>query len=100
MYFRMDHPRVEFDDYAPFIPEQMAEELTSIAHDMKGMKVVHLNSTATGGGVAEILQSMVPLMDSLGIETERIVIKPQDDFFQGHQADTQHAPGRSRLPVR
>ena len=82
MYFRMDHPPVEFDDYVPFIPEQMAEELTSIAGDMKGMKVVHLNSTATGGGVAEILQSIVPLMDSLGIETERIVIKPQDDFFR------------------
>ena len=82
MYFRMDHPPVEFDDYVPFIPEQMAEELTCIAGDMKGMKVVHLNSTATGGGVAEILQSIVPLMDSLGIETERIVIKPQDDFFR------------------
>ena len=82
MYFRMDHPPVAFDDYVPFIPEQMAEELTGIAEDLKGMKVVHLNSTATGGGVAEILQSIVPLMDSLGIETERIVIKPQDDFFR------------------
>ena len=82
MYFRIDHPPVAFEDYVPFISEQMANELTGIAEDLRGMKVVHLNSTATGGGVAEILQSMVPLMDSLGIETERIVIKPQDDFFR------------------
>ena len=44
---------------------------------------MHLNSTATGGGVAEILQSMVPLGNSLGIETERIVINPDSaEFFQ------------------
>jgi trehalose synthase len=44
---------------------------------------LHLNSTATGGGVAEILQSMVPLGNSLGMETERIVIEPDAaEFFQ------------------
>ena len=45
--------------------------------------MAHLNSTATGGGVAEVLQSMVPLFNALGIETERIVINPSDpEFFQ------------------
>jgi len=49
---------------------------------MGQLRVLHLNSTATGGGVAEILQSMVPLGNSLGIETERIVINPdRPEFF-------------------
>jgi trehalose synthase len=49
---------------------------------MGQLRVLHLNSTATGGGVAEILQSMVPLGNSLGIETERIVINPDAaEFF-------------------
>ena len=81
MYFRMDHPPVKFDDYKPLIPAEMADELTTIASELRGMTVAHLNSTATGGGVAEILQSMVPLMNSLGIETERIVIDPPSQFF-------------------
>ncbi len=81
MYFRMDHPSVEFSDYLPLIPPDMADELTAIAEELRGMTIAHLNSTATGGGVAEILQSMVPLMNSLGIETERIVIDPPPEFF-------------------
>ena len=60
----------------------MAEELTAVADQLRGMSAVHLNSTATGGGVAEILQSMVPLMNSLGIETQRMVIDPPAEFFQ------------------
>ena len=81
MYFRMDHPPVEFSDYLPLIPSAMADELTAIAGELRGMTIAHLNSTATGGGVAEILQSMVPLMNSLGIKTERIVIDPPPEFF-------------------
>ena len=81
MYFRMDHPPVEFSDYLPLIPLDMADELTAIAEELRGMTIAHLNSTATGGGVAEILQSMVPLMNSLGIKTERIVIDPPPEFF-------------------
>ena len=81
MYFRMDHPSVEFKDYVPLISAEMASELTTIAEELRGMTVAHINSTATGGGVAEILQSMVPLMNSLGIKTERIVIDPPPAFF-------------------
>jgi trehalose synthase len=58
------------------------EELLAAARDMKGLRVAHLNSTATGGGVAEILQSLVPLTDGLGIHTERVVISPPPQFFQ------------------
>ena len=83
MYSKLDHPPVSFDSYIPLMDSGLTEELTSAAAGMRGLRVLHLNSTATGGGVAEILQSLVPLGNSLGIETERIVIDPGSaEFFQ------------------
>ncbi|MCH9017547.1 MAG: glycosyl transferase family 1, partial [Chloroflexi bacterium] len=83
MYSRLDHPRVSYEDYRPFLDPKLADELAAVAGEMGQLRVLHLNSTATGGGVAEILQSMVPLGNSLGIETERIVINPDsEEFFQ------------------
>ena len=83
MFSRLDHPPVSYNDYRPFLDPKLADELAAIAEEMGQLRVLHLNSTATGGGVAEILQSMVPLSNSLGIETERIVVNPDvEEFFQ------------------
>ena len=82
MFSKLDHPPVSFDDYRPFLDPKLADDLAAVAGEMGQLRVLHLNSTATGGGVAEILQSMVPLGNSLGIETERIVINPDSaEFF-------------------
>ena len=81
MYLRVKHPPVAFDQYRPLISSQLADELTLLASQLGHLRFVHINSTATGGGVAEILQSMVPLMNSLGIATERVVIEPPPEFF-------------------
>ena len=83
MYLKLDHPPVSLDDYLPFMDSDLADELTSAAAGMRQLRVAHINSTATGGGVAEVLQSMVPLFNALGITTERIVINPTEaKFFQ------------------
>ena len=83
MFSRLDHPSVSYEDYRPLLDPSLADELAGIAGEMGQIRVLHLNSTATGGGVAEILQSMVPLGNSLGIETERIVVNPNAaEFFQ------------------
>ena len=82
MYLRITHPPVAFDQYRPLISSQLADELTLVASQLEHLRFVHINSTATGGGVAEILQSMVPLMNSLGITTEWVVIEPPVEFFQ------------------
>jgi len=71
MYSRLDHPPVRFDDYRPLLDPKLADELAAVAGELGKLRALHLNSTATGGGVAEILQSMVPLGNSLGIKTER-----------------------------
>ena len=82
MFSRLDHPPVAYEDYRPLLDPKLADELATVAREMGQLRVLHLNSTATGGGVAEILQSMVPLGNSLGIETERIVINPDAaEFF-------------------
>jgi trehalose synthase len=83
MFLKLDHPPVSLDAYRPYMDSDMADELTSVAAELRGLRVAHLNATAIGGGVAEILQSMVPLFNSLGIATERIVIDPTDpEFFR------------------
>ncbi len=82
MYLKLAQPVVPFEHYLPQITPQLADELTAVARDLGHLRVVHLNSTASGGGVAEILQSLVPLMNSLGIATERVVINPEPEFFK------------------
>jgi len=61
---------VDFGQYSPLISSKVSDQLTDVASKFKGLCIVHLNSTAKGGGVAEIFQSMTPLMNSLGVSTE------------------------------
>ena len=83
MYLKLDHPPVTLDAYRPYMEPELANELASVAAELRGLRVAHLNATAIGGGVAEILQSMVPLFNALGIATERVVIDPTEaEFFQ------------------
>lgn len=82
MFVKLDHPAVAFDQYAAHVPPETTDELLSTAAQLNGLRIVHINSTATGGGVAEILQSLVPLTNALGISTERVVINPPPEFFQ------------------
>ena len=82
MFFTVPSAAVPYDRYAPLAPPETTAELKFLAQELKGLRVLHVNSTAAGGGVAEILQSMVPLMKGLGIDTDRIVIDPPPEFFQ------------------
>ena len=82
MYLKLDHPPVTLDAYRPYMEKELADELIAVASELRGLRIAHLNATAIGGGVAEILQSMVPLFNALGIQTERIVIDPAEaEFF-------------------
>ena len=44
-------------------------------------EILHVNSTRVGGGVAEILRSLVPLLQDIGVEARWEVIKGTEDFF-------------------
>ncbi len=82
MYLKTDYTAVAFDQYRAHLPPETADELLTTAAQLRHLRIVHINSTATGGGVAEILQSLVPLTNGLGISTEREVINPPPEFFQ------------------
>ena len=56
-------------------------QLTQLARDLAGARIVHVNSTRQGGGVAEILDWLVPLMCDLGLDASWEVIHGNQPFF-------------------
>ena len=69
------------EQYAPVVGESTVEELRLLAHHLEGRRVVTVNSTAVGGGVAEILSRMVPLCNELGVQMRWDVLKGGEDYF-------------------
>lgn len=57
-------------------------QLRQLAAPLAGAKVVHVNSTRVGGGVAEILTKLIPLTQELGIDTHWEVITGESEFFE------------------
>jgi trehalose synthase len=70
------------EDYAQVTGAEVIAQLRQLASPLAGARVVHVNSTRVGGGVAEILTKLVPLMQELGIETRWEVITGESDFFE------------------
>jgi len=68
-------------EYRKVIGQQTLETIFRIAERLSEKKVKMVNSTAVGGGVAEILHRLVPLMNELGVETSWEVIKGGEEFF-------------------
>src|SRR5260370_15269055 len=68
-------------DYAPVVGEDVIAELEHLARPLQGARVLHINATAYGGGVAEMLHTLIPLMRSVGLEAEWRVISGHDEFF-------------------
>lgn len=69
-------------DYTGLVGEPLIAELRGKARDLKGARVLHVNATAVGGGVAEMLLSLVPLMRDVGLETDWYVLEAEDTFFE------------------
>ena len=67
--------------YAEHAGPDAVTQLGQLADRLAGLKVVHVNSTRRGGGVAEILEAMVPLMRALGLDASWEVIEGTQDFF-------------------
>ena len=69
-------------DYRAVVGPEVIDELLVAADQIKHRTLQHINSTAVGGGVAEILNRMVPLLRELGIDTSWDVIKGEAPFFE------------------
>ncbi len=68
-------------DYAEVVGEETIEQLIELAQKLSHRSILHVNSTSTGGGVAEILNKLVPLSNELGLDTRWDVIKGDETFF-------------------
>jgi trehalose synthase len=68
-------------DYTTIASRGLMEQIRGLTEPLAGKRVLHLSATAFGGGVAEILYTLVPLMRDAGLETEWRVIFGQEEFF-------------------
>lgn len=71
----------KLEEYIPIVGKSDIEELFLLAEKLRGKSVQNINSTAVGGGVAEILRRMIPLFGELGVNAWWDVIKGDDRFF-------------------
>jgi trehalose synthase len=68
-------------DYRSIVRRDLYEEIWDLSERLKGSRVLHVNATSFGGGVAEILYTLVPLMRDVGLETEWGVMFGAEPFF-------------------
>ncbi|MGH7546002.1 MAG: glycosyl transferase family 1, partial [Gemmatimonadota bacterium] len=67
--------------YREIVDEPLLAEVAEVARPLRGARVLHLNATACGGGVAELLRSLIPLLRGLGLDAEWHVLSGDDAFF-------------------
>jgi trehalose synthase len=75
-------PPAPLDDYQRIVGTASVDELRFLASELKGKTVKMVNSTAVGGGVAEILNRLVPLLGELEVRTHWDVMTGGNDFFE------------------
>ena len=74
-------PPKSLGDYAAVVGADAVARLRERAERFRGARVLNINSTAFGGGVAELLYTLVPLMRDLGIDAEWRLIQAPEEFF-------------------
>ena len=68
-------------DYTHIVGKETVEEIRALAEPLQGKRVLHVNATAFGGGVSEILYTIVPLMSDIGLDAHWQVILGAEEFF-------------------
>lgn len=78
--------RLSLKDYLKIVGQKQIDNIYNLAEKIADRSVVHVNSTSFGGGVAEILHRLVPLMRDIGLDVEWKVITGSDEFFRTTKA--------------
>jgi trehalose synthase len=68
-------------EYENIVDDEILERVRELGKKLKGARVLHISSTAFGGGVAELLYTLIPLMRDVGLEADWKIIPGSDDFF-------------------
>ncbi|MEW6102933.1 MAG: glycosyltransferase [bacterium] len=72
----------KIEEYIPLVGQSIIDDLRLLSERLKGKVIQHINSTSVGGGVAEILNRMVFLLQELGVDTRWDIIKGGEQFFE------------------
>jgi trehalose synthase len=68
--------------YQGVAPDSLLEKLSEVAGSLRDLRRLDLSATPYGGGVAELLRSIVPLLNDLGLHVDWKIIKAEDEFFE------------------
>ncbi len=82
MLQRVDIAAKSLDRYRPIIGEECLDELRKLAAVCRGRRLAHVNATSYGGGVSELLRSLLPLYQALDIAADWLVIPGSPEFFE------------------
>jgi len=70
------------ENYRTLVGDALIDEIKGLADALSGLRVCHINSTAAGGGVAELLGRQIPLLHALGLSADWRLIHGDPEFFQ------------------
>lgn len=73
--------KASFDVYRSLIDKTLYSEVKKLASELKGIRILHINSTDRGGGVAQLLQSLIPLYNDLEIYSKWKVVEAPAEFY-------------------
>lgn len=69
------------EDYRPVVGDEATEEILALAKPLRGKRILHVNSSGFGGGVADLLEALVPLLNDIGLRAEWRIIRGDESFF-------------------
>jgi trehalose synthase len=71
----------DVEQYRLLVGDELMDEVATLAKELKGARICHINSTAYGGGVAELLSRYLPLLQGVGVSAEWRLIHGEAEFF-------------------
>lgn len=69
------------ENYSSLAPN-VVQKIYHLAKPLQGLRIAHVNATSLGGGVAEMLRSIVPLQQDIGLNANWYIIPPNGGFFE------------------
>jgi trehalose synthase len=78
----VDTVPIDIEAYRRAVGDEVIASLHSLVGSLRGARVVHINATSYGGGVAELLRTIVPLYRELDIHADWLVVPGTQEFFE------------------